>query len=171
MSACLCAKSLCCLTSFLPTGAPDLAGCKGGESCWNLESGSMWLSHSPPASFFYRKTKDTVKGRLHSECSFSPSLFSLSLSFQLKRTSWESQAPSPKGMSDLPRVGRPREPLAWLLTVPTSSGQEGALLFSSWGSSTGAPWSGRKQPQSHLTLCLSSLLIFCSVLGMPFREL
>lgn len=118
MSACLCAKSLCCLTSSLPTGAPDLAGCKGGESCRNLESESTWLSHSPPASFFYRKTKDTVKGRLHSECSFSPSLFSLCLSFQLKRTSWESQAPSPKGMSDLPRAGRPREPLAWL---PNSS--------------------------------------------------
>ena len=99
-------------------------------------------------------------------------LLSLSL-ISTKEDMMESppaQAPSPKGMSDLPRVGPPREPLARLPTAPASSGQEGALLFSSWGSSTGVPWSGRKKPHSHLTLCLSSLLIFCSVLGMPFRE-
>lgn len=69
-----------------------------------------------------------------------------------------AQAPSPKGMSDLPRAGRPREPLAWLLTAPALAGQEGALLSSSWGSSAEAPWSGRKKPHSHLTLPLQSPL-------------
>ena len=94
--------------------------------------------------------------------------------FSTKEDMMESppvQAPSPSGMSDLPQVGRHREP------TPSSAADSSNLIrargrspFLVLGLINRRAWSGHKQHHSHLPLCLCRLLIFRSVVAMTFRE-
>lgn len=80
------------------------------------------------------------------------------------------QAPSPNGMSDLPRVGSHREP------TPSSAADSSNLIrargrspFLVLGLINRRAWSGHKQHHSHLPLCLCKLLIFRSVVAMTMH--